>query len=244
MSLIPAYPATLLQHDPPLHPRALHPRYTCATVADNDCGNGYCCGAADKCVTQDGAAYCKLPGAASTLTTATLASDATASATSANSGASVTACSGSGTDCVVVANGASSSSSSSSTGLSTGAIVGIVVGIVAVLAIVVGAVVFFLCARKRRRRREAANAGMAGTGAKDTAYVGAQGPPGYQPVAGDNGGMVDMYAGSNVGKMQEGVPGRVEMMGDTQPVMELPGNEGVRPVELDAGPTAEKKTGY
>ncbi|GME42404.1 hypothetical protein GTA08_BOTSDO10377 [Neofusicoccum parvum] len=242
MSLSPARPAA------PLDPRSpsdattllpLHRRYTCG-LTDVDCGNGYCCSVAHECVQQSGQTLCRLPGFASADQTAEAASDdATAAATSS---ASQTVClsSSSTGDCVALGADGTASSSSGSSGLSAGAIAGIVVGVVAALAVVIGAVVFCLCARRRRKRREAA-AGAAGRKEAGGGGYATQMPLGYQPVGGGDG-LVDMYGGSNVGKMQGGVFGKAEVMGDTAlppAVQELPGSEVGRPVELDAG--TEKK---
>ncbi|KAF9638379.1 hypothetical protein BFW01_g9276 [Lasiodiplodia theobromae] len=263
MAFYPAYSAVILIHgtqssdetnNDDLH--LLLPRYSCG-VAHTDCGNGYCCDAAHQCVlpsssSSSGQTLCRLPGFSTANAVATLASDAatTGSATAAtttdsNTAASVTACSGDG-DYVVVSNGgytSSTNSSSSSVSLSAGAIAGIAVGAFIVVALVVGVIVFLLCVRRKRRKRRAENAAaaasVAGTGYGRPPHV-------YQPVPGGGGtAPLEMYAGSNVKKMQDRVPGRAEMMGDMAQrpaVQELPGDEVTRPVELHSG--AEKKGSY
>ncbi|KAK0658417.1 hypothetical protein DIS24_g4823 [Lasiodiplodia hormozganensis] len=261
MALYPAYSASLLAHNTQSSDKTnnddlhhLHPRYACG-LAHTDCGNGYCCDAAHQCVlpsSSSGQTLCRLPGFSTANAVATLASDvtttgsATATTTADSStAASVTACSGDG-DCVVVSNGgytsSSSTNSSSGVSLSAGAIAGIAIGAFIVVALVVGAIVFLLCVRRRRRKRTANDAAVAGVA--ETGY--GRPPHVYQPVPGGGGiAPLDMYAGSNVGKMQDRVPGRAEMMGDMaqRPVVqELPGDEVTRPVELDSG--AEKKGSY
>lgn len=260
MALYPAYSVSLIHgtqsssetNSDDLH--HLHPRYSCGVVR-TDCGNGYCCDAAHQCVlpsssSSSGQTLCRLPGFSTANAVATLASDATittrsatATTTDSNTGASVTACSDDG-DCIVVSNGGYTSltnSSSSGVSISAGAIAGVAVGAFIVVALVVGAVVFLLCVRRRREKRRAKDA--AAVSAVETGY----GRPShvYQPVPGGGTAPLDMYAGSNVGKTEDQVPGREEMMGGMaqRPVVqELPGDEVTRPVELDSG--VEKKGFY
>lgn len=235
MALYPAYSASLIYgtqssdetNSGDLH--NLHPRYSCG-LAYTDCGNGYCCDAAHQCVlpfssssSSSGQTLCRLPGFSTANAVATLASDATITTGSAT---------------------ATTTDSSSGASLSAGAIAGIAVGAFVVVALTVGAIVFLLCVRRRRKKgraKDAAAASVAETGYGRPPHV-------YQPVPGGGGrGMApsDMYAGSNVGNTQDRVPGRAEMMGDMSqgPVVhELAGDEVTRPVELGSG--VEKKGSY
>lgn len=136
----------------------LEKRASCE-LAENDCGNGYCCQAGHTCETQNGQHLCRLnsdtffsPVSAerATATTSFLgAGGAAASAISSASGPPTA--------------GSFAGSSSESSGISGGAIAGIVIGVVAVLVLLVG-IMFMLRRRKRQTRdRKEAYSGALGT---------------------------------------------------------------------------------